>query len=62
VERLINSDSRVRQLCGPITLGNPEDGGDTFSETSVLTTATRYKDTEDAYKSHAVAVHTVKLV
>jgi hypothetical protein len=30
----------------PITLRNPEDGGDMFSETSVLTRATWYKVTE----------------
>jgi hypothetical protein len=36
MERLINIDSKVTQLWSPITLRNPEDGGDTFSETSVL--------------------------
>jgi hypothetical protein len=43
MERLINSDSTVTQLWNPITLRNPEDGGDTFSETSVRTRAIRYK-------------------
>jgi hypothetical protein len=44
VERLIDSDCTVPQLWAPITLRNPEDGGDMFSETSVRTRATRYKD------------------
>jgi hypothetical protein len=43
MERLINSDSTVTQLWNPITLKNPEGGGDMFSETSTLTTAIRYK-------------------
>jgi hypothetical protein len=42
MERLINSDSTVTQLWGPITLRDPEDGGDMFAETSVITRATRY--------------------
>jgi hypothetical protein len=33
MERLNNSDSRVTQLCSPITLRNPEDGDDTFCVT-----------------------------
>jgi hypothetical protein len=50
MERLINSDSMVTRLWNPITLRNPEDGADMFSETSVLTRATRYKVPEDIYK------------
>jgi hypothetical protein len=47
--RLINSNSMAIQLWGPATLRNPEDGGDIFSETSLLTRATRYKVPEDIY-------------
>jgi hypothetical protein len=47
MERLINNDSTVTQLWNPITLRNPEDGGDIFFEMSVLTTAARYKVPED---------------
>jgi hypothetical protein len=35
----------------PITLRNTEDGGDMFSETSILTTVIRYKVPEDIYQS-----------
>jgi hypothetical protein len=35
MERMINSDSTVTLLWNPITLRNPEDGDDTFSEKSV---------------------------
>jgi hypothetical protein len=34
---MIDSDSTVTQLWSPSTLGNPEDGGDMLSETSVRT-------------------------
>jgi hypothetical protein len=37
----------VTQLWGPVTLTNPENGGDMFPEMSVLTRATRYKVPED---------------
>jgi hypothetical protein len=40
MERLSNSDSTVTQLWNPITIRNPEDGYDTFSETWVRTRAT----------------------
>jgi hypothetical protein len=50
MERLINSDSRVTQLCSSITLRNLEDGGDIFSETSVQTSATRYEVPKGIYK------------
>jgi hypothetical protein len=33
-----------------VTLKNPEDGEDMFSETSVLTTATPYTVSEDIYR------------
>jgi hypothetical protein len=46
---LINSDSTVKQLKNHITLRNPENGGDIFSETSVLTRVTRQKVPEDIY-------------
>jgi hypothetical protein len=49
VERLINSDSTITQLWSPITLRNPEDGGDTISKTLVLTTAIQYKVPEDIH-------------
>jgi hypothetical protein len=50
MEKLIDSDCTVTQLWNPITLRNPEDGGDIFSETSVLTTASRYEVPEDIYQ------------
>jgi hypothetical protein len=40
---VITSDFSVIQLWNPITLSSPEDGGDMFSKTSVLTKAKRYK-------------------
>jgi hypothetical protein len=40
---------RVTQLWTPITLRNLEDGGDMFSETSVLTRATWYRVPEGIY-------------
>jgi hypothetical protein len=43
MERLSNSVSTVIQLRKPINLRTPEDGDDTFSETSVQNSATRYK-------------------
>jgi hypothetical protein len=43
VEMLISSDSTVTQLWNPITLRNPDDGGDMFSEMSVLARATQYR-------------------
>jgi hypothetical protein len=43
MEGLNKSVSTVTQLWKPINLSTPEDGDDTFSETSVLITATRYK-------------------
>jgi hypothetical protein len=50
MDRLINADFTVTQLWNPITLSNPEDGGDMFSETLVLTRATWYKVPEGIYK------------
>jgi hypothetical protein len=49
MERPNNSESAVTQLWNPISVRNPEDGGDMASETSVLTRATRYKVPEDIY-------------
>jgi hypothetical protein len=49
VERLSNSDSTVTQPWNPITLRNPEDGDDTFSETLVQTRPTWYKVPEGIY-------------
>jgi hypothetical protein len=43
MERLINNDSMVKQLQNPDTTGNPEDGGNMFSEISVQTRATKHK-------------------
>jgi hypothetical protein len=43
MERLSNSDSTATQLWNPIRLKNPEDGNDTFSETSVGTKAIRHE-------------------
>jgi hypothetical protein len=51
VERRRYNDSVVTQLWNPITLRDPADGDDTFSETSVRTTATRYKVPEGIYWS-----------
>jgi hypothetical protein len=47
--RLSNSISMVIQLWKPINLGNPADGDDTFSETLVQVSATRYKVPEDIF-------------
>jgi hypothetical protein len=54
MDRPINSDSKLTQLWDPITLRNPEDGGDIFFETSFLTRATRYKVPEDSIIDTAV--------
>jgi hypothetical protein len=48
-ERISNSVSTAIQLWKPINLRNPEDGDDTFSETSVQTSATRYNIPEDIF-------------
>jgi hypothetical protein len=40
------------QLWKPINLRTPEDGGNTFSETSVRNSATRYEVPEDIYNWH----------
>jgi hypothetical protein len=48
MKRLINSNSTVTNCCR-ITARKPEDGGDIFSETSDLITATRYKVPKDIY-------------
>jgi hypothetical protein len=50
MEMLNNSDSTLTQLCKPITLRNPEDGGHMFPETSALTRARCYKVPEDLYQ------------
>jgi hypothetical protein len=42
----------VTQLWKPINLRNPEDGDDTFSETSVQASATRYQAQEDIFYGH----------
>jgi hypothetical protein len=42
IEGLSISESTVTQLMTPVTLRSPVDGDDTFSETSVLSRATRY--------------------
>jgi hypothetical protein len=49
MERLSGSVSTVAQLCKPINVRTPEDGHDTFSETSVRNSATRYKVSEDFF-------------
>jgi hypothetical protein len=49
MERLIHSDSTVTHLWNPITLRNPEDGGDTLSEMLDRTRATLYKVPEDIH-------------
>jgi hypothetical protein len=54
MERLIYSVSTVTQLWDPITLRNPEDGGDIFSETLVRTRYTRYEAPEDTTIDTAV--------
>jgi hypothetical protein len=41
--RLSNSVSMAIQLCKPDNLRNPANGDDTFSETSVRTSVTRWK-------------------
>jgi hypothetical protein len=42
MEKIVNSDSTVKQLLNSITLRTPEDGGDMFYETSVVTRTTGY--------------------
>jgi hypothetical protein len=49
MERLSNSDPTVTQLWNPV---ESEDGGDMFSETSVLPRATRYKVPEGSYNRY----------
>jgi hypothetical protein len=49
MKMLINNYSTVTQLWNPIALRKFEDGDDTFSETSVVTSATEYKVSEDIY-------------
>jgi hypothetical protein len=49
--RQFNSDCTVTQLWVPITLRKPEDEGDIFSETSVLTSGILYKVPQDIYNS-----------
>jgi hypothetical protein len=51
MERLINSDSMVTQLWNPIALSNLEEGGDKFSNTSILTRTTLYKVPEGIYNN-----------
>jgi hypothetical protein len=46
---MVNSDPMVTQLWSPITLRNPEDGGDKVSETSVLTTTIWHKVPDRIY-------------
>jgi hypothetical protein len=48
--RFIKSDCTVTQMWNTVTLRGPDDGDDTFSETSVRTRATRYKVPEGIYK------------
>jgi hypothetical protein len=62
MERLINSDSMGTHLWNPIILKNPEDGGNRFPKTSVLTRATQYKVPEGIYNTVAclLKVRTVK--
>jgi hypothetical protein len=43
METLINSDSTVTQLWNPITVRNPEYGGNMFFEVSVRTRGTQYE-------------------
>jgi hypothetical protein len=43
----------VIQLWKPINLRNPEEGNDTFSETSVRVSATWYKITEDIFNLYS---------
>jgi hypothetical protein len=45
-----SSSGFLTQWCNPIDLRKPEDGSNMFSETSVLTRATWYKDPDSAYK------------
>jgi hypothetical protein len=49
MEGLSNSVSTVIQLCKLINLSTPEDEHSKFSETSVRTSATQYKVSEDIY-------------
>jgi hypothetical protein len=48
----MDSDSTATQLWNPINPRSPEDGGDMFSETSVLTIATWYKVPEGIYNCY----------
>jgi hypothetical protein len=49
MERPNKGDSTVTQLWNSTILSNPEDGDDTFTETSVGTRATWYKVPEGIY-------------
>jgi hypothetical protein len=50
------------QLWKPDNLRNPADGDDTFSETSVQTSATRYKVPEDIFKVVVISVYSPCMV
>jgi hypothetical protein len=49
MERQSNSVSMVTGLWNPITVRNPEDGDDMFSEMSVQTSATWYEVPEGIF-------------
>jgi hypothetical protein len=49
MERLVNSNFTLKQPWNPVTLRNPEDEGNMFSEMLVLTRATWYKVPEGIY-------------
>jgi hypothetical protein len=49
MKRLSNGVSMIIQLWKPINLRNPEDGDDTFPETSVQASVTWYKVPEDTF-------------
>jgi hypothetical protein len=61
MERLINSVSMATQMWNHISLRNPEDGGDMFSETLVLTRVTRYEVPESIYHYSNMVLNCVSI-
>jgi hypothetical protein len=56
MEKQCNGVSMVIQLCKRISLRNPEDGDNRFSETSVRASGTRLKVPEDMFNLLFIAL------